>query len=377
VDGDIIGDDTFYSPQRYGEGWAQDDLQWIDGAPVTALTFNDNVVFVNIQPGEHDGDKALVTSEPESNYYEIENRIVTTAAGIVRKIGVHRAPGSKKVLMWGTIPVGDPGIKEALAIQDPAEFTAQIFRGLLERRGITVNGKTRAQHGEIAQFYDQPASPAGRPGNQRQRCCMNPPPQPAATPSPAPAPSEILADHLSPPLLEDVRIINKTSQNLHAELALRLTGKLSGQGGSFEGGAAAVKQFLLQAGIGEDEFVLLDGSGLSRRNLVTPAAVVRLLVYAARQPWGPAYEESLPVSGTDGSLQDRFVKNSASGMVHAKTGTLSHVNALSGYAQTLGGRRLVFSIFCNNHNLPSSKTLAAIDQIVELLVTEGGRAGKK
>lgn len=372
VDGDIIGDDTFYSPQRYGEGWAQDDLQWIDGAPVSALTFNDNVVFVNIQPGEHDGDKALVTSEPESNYYEIENRILTAAAGVVRKIGVHRDPGSKKVLMWGTIPVGDTGVKEALAIEDPAEFTAQLFRSLLERRGITVTGKTRARHGEIAQFYDQPASPAAPPGDHRQRCCMNHAEQTAPTPSPAPTPTEALAEHVSQPLIEDVRIINKTSQNLHAELALRLTGKLSGQGGSFEGGAAAVRQFLLQAGISEEEFVFLDGSGLSRRNLVTPAAVVRLLLYAARQPWGPAYEESLPLSGTDGSLQDRLAKNSASGLVHAKTGTLSHVNALSGYAQTIGGRRLAFSIFCNNHNLPSSKSLAAIDEIVGLLVTEGG-----
>jgi D-alanyl-D-alanine carboxypeptidase/D-alanyl-D-alanine-endopeptidase (penicillin-binding protein 4) len=380
VDGDVIGDDTFYSPERYGEGWAQDDLQWIDGAPVTALTFNDNVVFVNIQPGEHDGDKALVTSEPENSYYEIENRIVTTAAGIVRKIGVHRDPESKSVVMWGNIPIGDPGAKEALAIEDPAEFTAQLFRSLLERRGITVTGKTRARHGEIAQFYDQPASSSTpRPGNQRQRCCMTTSEQPTqtATPtaSPTPAPTEILAEHVSLPFMEDVRIINKTSQNLHAELALRLTGKLAGQGGSFEGGAAAVKQFLLQAGISEEEFIFLDGSGLSRRNLVTPAAVVRLLVYAARQPWGPAYEESLPVSGTDGSLQDRLGKNGATGLVHAKTGTLSHVNALSGYAQTLGGRRLVFSIFCNNHNLPGSKTLAAIDEIVESIVKEGG-AGK-
>ncbi|HKF20798.1 MAG TPA: D-alanyl-D-alanine carboxypeptidase/D-alanyl-D-alanine-endopeptidase [Candidatus Angelobacter sp.] len=379
VDGDVIGDDTFYSPERYGEGWAHDDLQWIDGAPVTALTFNDNVVFVNIQPGEHDGDKALVTPEPENSYYDIENRIVTTAAGIVRKIGIHRDPGSKKVLMWGNIPIGDPGVKEALAIEDPAEFTAQLFRSLLERRGITVTGKTRARHGEIAQFYDQPPSSlTPRPGNQRQGCCMTATEQATqpATPmaSPTPAPNEILAEHVSLPFLEDVRIINKTSQNLHAELALRLTGKLAGQGGSFEGGAAAVKQFLLQAGITDEDFIFLDGSGLSRRNLVTPAAVVRLLAYAARQPWGAAYEDSLPVSGTDGSLQDRLGKSGASGLVHAKTGTLSHVNALSGYAQTIGGRRLVFSIFCNNHNLPGSKTLAAIDEIVELLVKEGGAA---
>ena len=163
---------------------------------------------------------------------------------------------------------------------------------------------------------------------------------------------------------------NKVSENLHAELALRLAGKLHGYGGSFEGGIAAVKQFLLQAGLKEDEFTFLDGSGLSRRDLVTPAATVQLLIYAARQPWGPAFEESLSVSGVDGSLSDRFQKTPAVGLIHAKTGSLSHVNALSGYGQTQTGKRFVFSIFCNNHNLPASKVLAAMDAVVKLLVRD-------
>ncbi len=172
-------------------------------------------------------------------------------------------------------------------------------------------------------------------------------------------------------MLDDVRVINKTSQNLHAELALRLVGKLRGYGGSFEGGAAAVKQFLLQAGLKDDEFTFLDGSGLSRRDLVTPAATIQLLIYAARQPWGPAFEESLPVGGVDGSLADRFLNTPAAGLVRAKTGSLSHVNALSGYGQTQTGKRFVFSIFCNNHNMPGSKVLAAIDSVVQLLVQDG------
>ena len=86
--------------------------------------------------------------------------------------------------------------------------------------------------------------------------------------------------------------------------------------------------------------------------------------------------ESLPLSGVDGSLSGRFLNSPASGLVHAKTGTLSHVNALSGYAQTQQGRHFVFSIFCNNHNLPGSKVLAAIDEIVTLLVTEGDTVRK-
>ncbi|HET8890462.1 MAG TPA: D-alanyl-D-alanine carboxypeptidase/D-alanyl-D-alanine-endopeptidase [Candidatus Angelobacter sp.] len=397
VDGDLIGDDTYYAFERYAEGWAVDDVQWVDGAPVSALTFNDNVVFVNIQPGDLPGEKALVTVEPETGYYELDNRIVTSVAGVTKRIGIHRDPGSKKIVLWGSLPAGDAGMKEPLAIEDPAEFVAQLFRTLLERRGITVRGKARARHGEGAQFFDpapqplmlpapgidnpaaaptNPSSGRQQPGAPQGESPLSGTPAQRAPEADSPSTNRVLAEHFSTPLLDDIRVINKTSQNLHAELALRLAGKLRGSGGSFEGGLFAVKQFLLQAGLKEDEFTFLDGSGLSRRDLVTPAATVQLLIYAARQPWGPAFEESLPVSGVDGSLADRFQGTPAAGLIHAKTGSLSHVNALSGYGQTQKGRRFVFSIFCNNHNLPGSKALAAIDAVVQVLVSEDGRPKK-
>ena len=376
VDGDLIGDDTFYAFEPYAEGWAWDDLQWIDGAPVSALTFNDNVVFVNVLPGEHPGDKAVITVEPETSYYEVDNRVVTSSAGVPKRVGIHRDPGSKKIVLWGSLPLGDSGMKEPMSIEDPAEFVAQLFRTLLERRGITIRGKTRARHGEGAQFFDQqiprPANAlgSGPAASTAVHSAISPAMQPQQPPDLNATSNKILAEHFSPPLLDDIRVTNKVSENLHAELALRLAGKLRGDGGSFEGGREAVKQFLLQAGLKEDEFTFLDGSGLSRRNLVTPAATVQLLIYAARQPWGPVFEESLPVSGMDGSLSDRFQKTPAAGMIHAKTGSLSHVNALSGYGQTQAGTRFVFSIFCNNHNLPTSKVLAAMDAVVRLLVSK-------
>lgn len=382
VDGDVIGDDTYYAFEKYAEGWALDDLQWSDGAPISALSFNDNVIFLNVLPGELAGDKALITIEPETGYYELDNRIVTTAAGMTRKIGIHREPGSKKIVLWGTIPMGDAGVKETLAIEDPAEFVAELFCMLLERRGIVVHGKVHARHGEGAQFFlatpttpaitagtapaaANPAStePAATPASQEPAAS---PQQPAITP----APSLVLAEHISAPLLDDIRVINKTSQNLHAELALRLVGKLRGGSGSFEAGAATVKQLLQQAGITDEEFTFLDGSGLSRRDLVTPAAMIKLLTYADRQPWGAAFAESLPVGGVDGSLADRFLNTPVAGQVHAKTGSLSHVNALSGYLQTQAGQHLAFSIFCNNHNVLSSKALAAIDSLIQLLTTD-------
>jgi serine-type D-Ala-D-Ala carboxypeptidase/endopeptidase (penicillin-binding protein 4) len=373
VDGDLIGDDTFYAFERYAEGWAWDDLQWIDGAPVSALTFNDNVVFVNVLPGEHPGDKAVVTIEPETNYYELDNRAVTSSAGVTRRVGIHRDPGSKKIVLWGSLPLGDAGMKEPMSIEDPAEFVAQLFRTMLERRGITIRGKTRARHGEGAEFFDQqiahPNVPTTEAPPSSANCPMGSAMKLQEFSGPNVPSNKVLAEHFSGPLLDDIRVTNKVSENLHAELALRLAGKLRGYGGSFEGGVAAVKQFLLQAGLKEDEFTFLDGSGLSRRDLVTPAATVQLLIYAARQPWGPAFEESLPVSGMDGSLSDRFQKTPAVGLIHAKTGSLSHVNALSGYGQTQTGKRFVFSIFCNDHNQPASKALGAIDAVVRLLVS--------
>jgi serine-type D-Ala-D-Ala carboxypeptidase/endopeptidase (penicillin-binding protein 4) len=401
VDGDVIGDDTYYAFERYAEGWALDDVQWSDGAPVSALTFNDNVVFVNIQPGEQPGDKALITVEPESGYYELDNRIVTSATGDAKKIGIHRDPGSKKIVLWGSLPLGDAGMKEPMAVEDPAEFVAELFRTMLERRGITIRGKARARHGEGAQFFDQPplplmlptpgidnpaanlpsaqapGAPAAQAGAAPQNNPLSGTPAQRAPDADLPSTNKVLAEHFSTPLLDDIRVINKTSQNLHAELALRLAGKLRGSGGSFEGGGAAVKQFLMQGGLQEDTFVFLDGSGLSRRDLVTPAATAQLLLYAAHQPWGAAFEESLPVGGVDGSLADRFQNTPAAGLVHAKTGSLSHVNALSGYGQTQAGKRFVFSIFCNNHNLPASKVLAAMDAVVQVLVGEQPSHQKK
>ena len=365
VDGDLIGDDTFYSAERYGEGWAFDDLQWIDGAPVSALSFNDNVLFIKIHPAERAGEKAIVTADPETNYYELDNRIVTSAAGMTRKIGLHRELGSAKVVLWGSIPLGDAGVNEAIAVDDPAQFAAELFREILEKHGITITGKTRARHNELAQFFDQPEPPTAENAAQNSRPCCT------ASADAAAAPAQVLAEHVSLPLLEDVRVTNKASQNLHAELLLRLIGKLKGGVGSFEDGSAARRQFLLQAGLKSDEFFLVDGSGLSRRDLITPAAVVQLLTYASQQTWGAAFEQTLPVAGADGSLAERLLNTPAGGLVHAKTGTLSHVNALSGYGETRSGRRFAFSIFCNNHNLPSAKVIGAIDSIVVLLVKQG------
>src|SRR6266542_7120114 len=130
VDGDIVADDSYFAFERYGEGWSQDDLVWDYGAPVSALTINDNVVFVNILPGDRVGERAFVSITPFADYYRIDNRIITTPGGTQRKIFINREPGSTVLTLWGNTPLDDAGANEALALEDPAEFAAALFRQL-------------------------------------------------------------------------------------------------------------------------------------------------------------------------------------------------------------------------------------------------------
>jgi serine-type D-Ala-D-Ala carboxypeptidase/endopeptidase (penicillin-binding protein 4) len=357
VDGDVIADDSYFVWERYGEGWSQDDLAREWGAPVSALTINDNVIFVNIMPADRPGERAFLSVTPFPEYYKIDNRVITTPAGSgPRTVSINREPGANLLTFWGNIAQDDPGFGEALAIDDPADFAARLFRQLLEERGVTVYGRARTHHTELASMQTFSVTSMASGGGTDSR-----------PPNPAPM---ILASYQSQPIAQDLRVINKVSQNLHAELMLRLLGKEKGNSGSIEGGLEVLRSFLVNAGIKPDQFVFLDGSGLSREDLVTPEAMVLLLQYCHKQSWGQAFEDTLPVAATDGSLADRFRNTPAAGMVRAKTGSLSHVYALSGYATTQSGDHIAFSIMTNNNNMATKEALDTIDEIVLRLLED-------
>src|SRR3954468_2131663 len=208
IDGDVIADDSYFPFQRWAPGWEQDDLVTEYGAPVSALTINDNVVYVRIMPADRPGEKAFVAVEPFADYYRLNNRVITTPPGTgPNKITISRELGSSDVLLWGTIPQDDPGGTQAIAINDPAQFAAQWFRRLLERRGIVVYGRERTHHTEMANLTtfsvtSRAAGTASGGGNSSSTAI-----QPL-----------VLATHDSLPLAEDLKLINKISQNLHAEL---------------------------------------------------------------------------------------------------------------------------------------------------------------
>jgi serine-type D-Ala-D-Ala carboxypeptidase/endopeptidase (penicillin-binding protein 4) len=366
VDGDIVADDSYFAFERYGQGWSQDDLVWGDGAPVSALTINDNVVFVNILPADRAGEPAFVSLLPAADYYRVDNRIITTPGGTGRKIYINREPGSTVLTLWGNMPLDDPGAKEALAIEDPAEFAAVLFRQLLEARGVVVYGGQRTRHTELASLstFSVTALAPAHGGEDPARAGLGQ--------------SLVLASYRSKPLIEDVTVINKVSQNLHAEILLRLLGREKGTAGTVEGGLEVLRGFLNQVGIPPFSYLFYDGSGLSRQNLVTPHAIVELLRYAQTQPWGASFRDTLPVGGVDGSLSDRFQDPRLRGRVQGKTGSLDGVKTLSGYAVTDSGEPVAFSILTNNSNLPAKRVTDAIDDVVQAIVADGeNKSGKK
>jgi D-alanyl-D-alanine carboxypeptidase/D-alanyl-D-alanine-endopeptidase (penicillin-binding protein 4) len=378
VDGDIIGDDTWFPWERYGSGWAWDDLTWDYGAPVSALTINDNVVYLNVGPGAAEdcisshaqsaaqtnrpppasapGAVISVSWCPDVPYYRIENSLVVVPGRQAARSGLDRAPGSNVIRLFGT--VNETGLHTALAIQDPAEYAATALRQMLLARGIAVTGHAKVAH-------RLPVDTDGFRAEVDQPLVLHP--LMLKTIEPPTDGERVLATHVSPPFEQDIAVTLKVSQNLHAELFLRALGRLEGGDGSVAQGARVVRRFLLRAGVDPGDFELYDGSGLSPQDLITPRAFTRLLVYASRQPWGAELRASLPIGGVDGSLAGRFHRRPLLGKVFAKTGTLAGVNTLSGYLTAASGRTIVFSILCNNHGPEGDAAVEAMDQIVAVI----------
>jgi serine-type D-Ala-D-Ala carboxypeptidase/endopeptidase (penicillin-binding protein 4) len=354
VEGSVVGDDSFYPDEPYGVSWAWESLQWAYGAPVSALSFNENAIELSVAADPDNSSATVAEWTPKVDYYALSNSMKPAAQGEPAHPGLDRRPNDRMVRAWGTVP--STGFHAALAVDDPAEFTAAVFKEALRSRGVTVSGAPVSRH----EFLNGTGDFAGERAQPLKltRSSLRTVAAPVAG-------RKVLATRVSVPVAQDAMVINKLSQNLHAELLLRLLGKLHGTDGSFAQGARVVRQFLVNAGIDDGDFFLYDGSGESHGDRIAPRALTQLLVYAQRQSWGPVWRETLPVAGVDGTLSNRFKNSPLKGRLWAKTGTLDEVNALAGYLTTASGKTLAFSILVNGHRPGSSAELHAIDRIAE------------
>lgn len=358
VEGSVVGDDSLFLDEPYGKAWGWDDLQWNYGAPVSALTFNDNTADLTVTPDPANEGQTVTEWTSKADYYTVDNTMTVAKSGEIAHPGLSRPPGGLMVRAWGTVPA--EGFHASLAVDDPAQFAATVFIEALRGRGVKVAGAAASRHkyslgsGDFA-------------GERAEPVKLAPYEEPTVT-----APTgghHIVATRTSVPVAQDITVINKTSQNLHAELLLRLLGHAQGRDGSFAQGTRVVRQFLKDAGVDDNDFFLYDGSGMSPDDRIAPRAFTQLLAYAAKQPWGAAWRGTLPIAGVDGTLVNRFRSTALTGRMQAKTGTHDEANALSGYLTTASGKTLVFSIIVNGRRPGSDAEVAAIDRIAEAIAT--------
>lgn len=340
---DVIGDDTWFPDERWSPGMSWNNIPTRSGTGISALTLDDNELVAMVAPGEV-GKPPVVTMPP---YFTIDNQAVTVADGPTA-IDFDRAPNGTVLRITGTIAAGAAPERLRLGIDDPAHYAAWVLRGMLRARGVKVTGAVRARH--------RPLTAADDPANRGD----------AAVAKPAELP--VLLRLTPPPLIEDLTIINKVSQNLHAELMLRRIARVRGSG-SIADGQVAVRAMLAEAGVPRVAFDFSDGSGMSTYNRVAPVGAVVMLRWIAAQPWGAAWRATLPVAGVDGTLGRRFIGTLLEGRLFAKTGTLNATFALSGYMQAKSGRTLIFSAFAND--VPDGASATAAMDAALVAVAEG------
>ena len=339
---DVVGDDSLYPDQRWSPGMSWNNIPTKSGTASSALTLDDNELPVTVTPTTP-GRPPTVTLPP---YYTLENGALTTATGTTT-ITFDRAPNGTAVRLGGTIAVGDKPEQLRLGIDDPAHYAAWMLRNMLVARGVRVTGNVSVRHRPLTPA-DDPAIRGGAPAARA----------PTTTP---------LARLTPSPLIEDLTLINKVSQNLHAELMLRRIALKNGSG-SIADGQVAVRAMLAQAGVPRVAFDFADGSGMSSYNRVTPRGVVTFLRWVSAQPWGTAWRATLPVGG-EGMLARRFAGSALDHKVFAKTGTLNATNALSGYMVAKSGRTLTMALYAND--VPDrTSAIKAMDAALLLIASQ-------
>ena len=336
ITGDVVGDDSYFPRERYPDGWEIDDMVWEYGAAISAIVVNDNAVTLTLTPGQKAGDGVTAVVEPSAREFAVKNQLTTIGAKEKADLRLRRDPGGDTVEVSGVMPAKSEPRKLILAIEEPALQAASQLAQLLKDRGIKLDGKTVAKH-------DPDANEAAR---------------------------TVLAEHTSIPLMDSIKLVNKISQNLHTEVLLRTAARQQRRWETPEDLQQFPAAFYAKAGIRDGDVIQTDGSGLSRHDLVTPRAFVALLEYAQKQAWFPAFLASLPVAGEDGTLNERMKLAPLAGKIQAKTGSVTHVRTLSGYAETPGGRKLIFSFLSNNQGAKNREVHEAIDGLCLAMVEE-------
>lgn len=335
VAGDIILNASFFDGVgRHPEWPAGQESRWYQ-APISALSYNDNVVLVSIRPGSRPGRQVGVSIEPPVDIL----RPVALARTVGRRgrvrVAVSRAAGSNAVTVSGTVPLRPASWSTPIAIDDPPTFFGKALANRLKNAGIVVSGK-------IVQNPVKPDSTW----------------VPIAT--------------TESDLVPTMTVCNKRSQGYYAEQIFKtISAEKNGQG-TWGGSVILAREFLAGLGLDPSHFQLRDGSGLSPGNRVPAADIVRFLRAMERHPHGEIWRGTLAISGEkEGTLRHRLSDSIARSQVLAKTGSLERVSTLAGYARGGSGRTYVFAILLNGRGVTDGGGQAFQDRLLRALITHG------
>lgn len=301
------------------------------GVVISPVVVNDNLIDVVIGPGSRPGDPALVTPSPATAYTRFINLATTGPADSRPMIrwssDVGNEDGTHTVTVTGTMPVGKPPVLYAYAVPEPSRYAAVVLAEALMAQGVAATWPARHDDVDFAAL------------------------------APRYTPEAVVAEHVSPPLKEEIKVTLKVSQNLHASSMPYVLGALLAHRGSDQAGFDLERDFLTKAGLDLSGATQGDGAGGAAH--FTPDFMVHYLAYMATRPDFSVFHDALPILGKDGTLWNIQTDSPAAGKVHAKTGTygegdnLNHqvmVNGkgLAGYLTTVDGSRLAFAIYANN-----------------------------
>ncbi len=311
IGGDLVGDESRFDTLHWGKGWQWDDEPRTEEAFLSALSFHENSVTVTVGPAPRAGGELSVTVGPVPGYFTVVNLSSTSGARGDDTVTVRRPVGTNRIVVEGHLSRTSPNRTFDLSVFNPAGYFLEALRTALAGRGITLRGRARSG-----------AATGSHP-----------------------------LGYVSTSLGAVLNRMNKESSNLCAENLLKVIGlETSGPPGSARTGIRALGDYLRAAGTDPGAMILADGSGVSWYNAVSPGDLVAILIdQYHRKSTFRTFFESLPVSGTDGTLKHRMRGGDASGRIAAKTGTIAGVSTLSGYAMTLSHELLAFSIMINHH----------------------------
>jgi PBP4 family serine-type D-alanyl-D-alanine carboxypeptidase len=309
VNGDIVIDDSYFDTKRIGDGWTVDDESWYYGAPTGAVSLNENIATITVRPNQTLASPPIIDVTPDCRLLRLTSEAVTGKFGTKNCLAFNKVSGKDEITVSGSLPIKHKRIIKFMAVTDPGLYMGEMMRNTLERLGIGVTGSVARKTIKGSLRF-------------------------------------VLRTH-SAPLESIVYWMNKTSDNFYAEQLVKTMGAVEGKDGSWDEGLKVVRKFLRTIGV-TSSYRIADGSGLSRYNLITPRIIATLLC-AMRN--NNSFLNSLPVAGRDrghGTLERRMRTTKASGNLRAKTGSLEGVSTLSGYVETLDGKRLVFSVMTNS-----------------------------